>query len=207
MRFLNQHWPTVRSSAESRSGAKSFDRCGAVQSFGAAPSAAAVARPRQSWWQGARTVPLRAMGALVTTGKPAAAAACVCAWECHALTSHIGAVASRLAGVRTGCCWAHLAEAWCASHLAAWFTMACDWLQLVSRRPRLCGARTGSPISTSFTACIHRGERGRLCGLPGDPGARCRRPDRSEMDRACTVGDAVAPGWSRANLVDATVRG
>ena len=96
--------------------------------------------------------------------------------------------------------------AWAAEHWAARFASGLDWLQLVWRCERLCGARTGSPISTSFTACIHRGERGRLSGLPGDPGGHCRRPNRSVIDRASTVGDAVAPGWSRASLVDATVR-
>ena len=47
-----------------------------------------------------------------------------------------------------------------------------------------------------FIACIHRGERGRLSGLPGDPGpgAHCRWPNRLVIDRACAVGDAVAPG-------------
>ena len=113
---------------------------------------------------------------------------------------------SSLAGVEMCSCWAQVVVGMGAKHLAAWFTSACDWLQLVSRRGRLGGARTGSPESTSFIACIHRGERGRLSDLPGGPGAHCRRPSRSVIDRASTVGDAVAPGWSRASLVDATVR-
>ena len=94
--------------------------------------------------------------------------------------------------------------AWASEQWAARSALGLDWLQLVWRCGRLGGARTGSPESTSFIACIHRGERGRLSGLPGDPGAHCRRPTRSGIDRACTVGDAVAPGWSRASLVDAT---
>ena len=64
----------------------------------------------------------------------------------------------------------------------------------------------GSPISTSFTAVSPRWMRGRLCGLLGDPGGHCRRPNRSDIDRMCTAGDAVAPGWSQSSLVDATVR-
>ena len=96
--------------------------------------------------------------------------------------------------------------AWASEQWAARSALGLDWLQLVWRCGRLGGARTGSPESTSFIACIHRGERGRLSGLPGGPGAHCRRPNRSVIDRASTVGDAVAPGWSRASLVDATVR-
>ena len=95
--------------------------------------------------------------------------------------------------------------AWASEQWAARSALGLDWLQLVWRCGRLGGARTGSPESTSFIACIHRGERGRLSGLPGGPGAHCRRPNRSVIDRASTVGDAVAPGWSRASLVDATV--
>ena len=67
----------------------------------------------------------------------------------------------------------------------------------------------GSPISTSFTAVSPHWMRGRLWALRsllGDPGGHCRRPNRSDIDRMCTVGDAVAPGWSRSSLVDATVR-
>ena len=34
----------------------------------------------------------------------------------------------------------------------------------------------------------------------------CRRPNRSGIDRVCTADDAVAPGWSRSSLLDATAR-
>ena len=104
--------------------------------------------------------------------------------------------------------------AWAAEYRSACSTLTCAWLQLFSRRGRLCGARSGSPISTSFThhtiitlpvspRWIVRG-RLSLCslvfartrGLLGDPGAHCRRPNRSDIDRVCTAGDAVAPGWT-----------
>ena len=94
--------------------------------------------------------------------------------------------------------------AWASEQWAARFALGLDWLQLVWRCGRLGGARTGSPESTSFIACIHRGERGRLSGLPGDPGAQCRRPNRSGMVSACTVGSSVAAECSRAGLVDVT---
>ena len=113
-------------------------------------------------------------------------------------------IESRLAGVEMCSCWAQVVVGMGAKHLAAWFTSACDWLQLVSRRGRLGGARTGSPESTSFIACIHRGERGRLCGLPGGPGAHCRRSYRSGMVSTCPVVDDVAAGCLRARLMDVT---
>ena len=42
-----------------------------------------MARPRQSWWQGARSLSLCAMDVAATTAKPAAAEACVCACYSH----------------------------------------------------------------------------------------------------------------------------
>ena len=70
VRSLNQHWPTVCCSAESRSRAGSLDRCGTTHPFVAAPTAAGAARPRQSWWQHARVLRLRATGAHGATDEP-----------------------------------------------------------------------------------------------------------------------------------------
>ena len=47
-----------------------------------------AARPRQSWWQRARLLTLRATGAHGATDEPWGARACVRAWECHALHAH-----------------------------------------------------------------------------------------------------------------------
>ena len=64
-----------------------------------------------------------------------------------------------------------------------------------ARRSRPLSSR----VSTAVRGVVFAVSRGTLGLVVGGP-------IRSEMDRACTVGDAAAPGWSRASLVDATVR-
>ena len=59
--------------------------------------------------------------------------------------------------------------AWAFEQWAAWFASVLDWVQLVSRCGFVCGARTPRAIATSFIACIHRGERGRMFASAGGP--------------------------------------
>ena len=59
--------------------------------------------------------------------------------------------------------------AWAFEQWAAWFASGLDWVQLVSRCGFVCGARTPRAIATSFIACIHRGERGRMFASAGGP--------------------------------------
>ena len=75
-------------------------QCGAERSCRGAAAAelvagragAAFARDRRAWCH----------------QRASAAMACVLAWEWHACEYHTGAVASRLAGVRSGSCWAQV---------------------------------------------------------------------------------------------------
>ena len=120
-------------------------------------------------------------------------------------------IESRLAGMEMCSCWAFLFDGMgcralgCAVRIGSRLATTClgfgDAAVWEARERARPNRPLSSRVSTAVREVVFRS------GLPGDPGAHCtRRPNRSVIDRACTVGDAVAPGWSRASFVDATVR-
>ena len=168
-----------------------------------------MARPRQSWWQVAKS---RSLGVTWTWLPPQSSLPP----QKHAYVhdTHMISHSHRCVSTRASQAWrcaaaGHISSmAWAAEHWAARFALVPDWLQFVSRCGGLGSARTGSPISTSFIACIHRGERGRISVSRGTLGLTVGGP----IDRVSTVRVLWAMLWRQGgrgrafSLVDATVR-
>ena len=185
MRFLNQYWLTVCSSAAVLNQGRE-PKDSTVAELHVFLASVVAARPTRDSSRhdsnAAKLVAGRARAAFARDRRGATDAsgrrsmrACL-GMSCSACTlhAHTGAVASRLAGVRSGSFWA-----WATTHLArasASRAPGCNLFRVCfATRPlvwREIGLADLDLFHYSFTAVSPCWMRGRLCGLPGDPGGK-----------------------------------